>query len=178
MNRDGIPLPSALSGELSERTISIDSSLVYLIAGALTELADDWWLEQTDTLTVEDAKLALSEMLDCYLRGEDCAVKYPEFFTVNLLAAESVNGAGFATTISSTYANNYFIGFSPPALNDEFKVRFFARKGTYTLTVIGNTGANFGQCEVREAGTPISGSFDWYSAGSANNVKKNGGAVC
>jgi microcystin-dependent protein len=65
MNRDGIPLPSALSGNIIERLVRIDEALFYLIIGAMAELTDDWWLEQTGTLTPEDAKVALMEMLWC-----------------------------------------------------------------------------------------------------------------
>lgn len=65
MNRDGIPLPSALSGNIIERLVRIDEALFYLIMGAMAELTDDWWLEQTGTLTPDDAKIALMEMLWC-----------------------------------------------------------------------------------------------------------------
>jgi len=65
MNRDGIPLPSALSGNIIERLVRIDEALFYLIIGAMAELTDDWWLEQTGTLTPADAKIALMEMLWC-----------------------------------------------------------------------------------------------------------------
>ena len=65
MNRDGIPLPSALSGNIIERLVRIDEALFYLIIGAMAELTDDWWLEQTGTLTPDDAKVALMEMLWC-----------------------------------------------------------------------------------------------------------------
>jgi len=71
MNRDGIPLPSALSGVTVERLIRIDEALLFLITGALAELADDWWLEQTGALTQDDAKLALSDMLWCFMGACD-----------------------------------------------------------------------------------------------------------
>lgn len=67
MARDGVPLPSALSGNIVERLIRIDEALLYLINGALVELVDDWQLEQTGTLTVDDARSALAAMLYCYL---------------------------------------------------------------------------------------------------------------
>jgi microcystin-dependent protein len=71
MNRDGIPLPSALTGVIQERLIRIDEALLFLILGALVELTDDWWLEQTGALTVEDAKAALNDMLWCFQEGCD-----------------------------------------------------------------------------------------------------------
>lgn len=60
---DGVPLPSALSGVVETRPIRIDRALFYLIGGALEKLADYEPLDQTGTLTVEQAKLALSNML-------------------------------------------------------------------------------------------------------------------
>jgi len=65
MNRDGIPLPSALSGNIIERLVRIDEALFYLVIGAMAELTDDWWLEQTGTLTPEDTRVALMEMMWC-----------------------------------------------------------------------------------------------------------------
>lgn len=67
MVRDGVPLPSSLSGMIDERIIRVDSSLVYLVAGALTDLVDRWQFEQTGTLTVDETRAALSDMLYCYL---------------------------------------------------------------------------------------------------------------
>jgi len=72
MARDGIPLPSALSGVEVERLIRIDEALLFLITGALVELTDDWQFEQTDTLTPDEARQALSDMLWCFM--EACQV--------------------------------------------------------------------------------------------------------
>lgn len=69
MKKDGIPLPSALSGEISERLIRLDRSLVFLVTGVLAELTDEWQFEQTGTLTVEDAREALNDMLWCFMKG-------------------------------------------------------------------------------------------------------------
>lgn len=71
MNKDGIPLPSALSGEVIERLIRLDKSLIFLVTGALAEIVEDWWLEQTGTLTESDAKQALDDMLWCFMKGCD-----------------------------------------------------------------------------------------------------------
>jgi microcystin-dependent protein len=70
MNRDGIPLPLALSGVVDERIIRVDSALIYLVAGALTELTDSWQFEQTGSLTVEATRDHLSDMLYEFLWGE------------------------------------------------------------------------------------------------------------
>lgn len=72
MRKDGIPLPSALSGNIIERLIRVDEALLYLILGALAELTDDWNFEQTGTLTADDTKSALMDMLWCF-QG-DCSV--------------------------------------------------------------------------------------------------------
>lgn len=73
MNRDGIPLPSALSGNIIERLVRVDEALFYLILGAMAELTDDWFLEQTGALTVDDARVALMEMMWCLQEG--CKVR-------------------------------------------------------------------------------------------------------
>lgn len=59
----GTPLPAALDGVIAERPIRIDRALLYLIGGALEWLVDREPLEETGTLTVEAARLALSNML-------------------------------------------------------------------------------------------------------------------
>jgi len=71
MARDGIPLPSALSGVEVERLIRIDEALLFLITGALVELTDNWQFEQTGTYTPDDAREALSVMLWCFMRECD-----------------------------------------------------------------------------------------------------------
>ena len=48
------------------RTITIDSALLFLINGAMTDLLH-YRLEQTGTLTVEDARQALFDMYYAYL---------------------------------------------------------------------------------------------------------------
>jgi len=69
MNGDGIPLPSALSGVQVQRLVKIDEALLFLITGALVELADDWQFEETGSLTLEGVKEALSAMLWCFMEG-------------------------------------------------------------------------------------------------------------
>ena len=63
---DGVPLPAALSGNTVERLIRIDEALIYLVNGALEWLCDRERLEQTGALTVENARLALSDMFWTY----------------------------------------------------------------------------------------------------------------
>lgn len=70
MARDGVPLPSALSGEIVERIIRLDSALLYLVTGVLSWLVDKEKLEETGTLTEGAARDALSDMLWDYLTGE------------------------------------------------------------------------------------------------------------
>jgi len=71
MAKDGIPLPSALAGVEVERLIRIDEALLFLVTGALAELTDDWNLEQTGTLTADDARELLSDMLWCFMGACD-----------------------------------------------------------------------------------------------------------
>lgn len=74
---DGIPLPANGSGFLEERVIRIDSSLMYLITGALAGL-QNVKLEQTGAATVDWARSELSLMMDDYLGLED--VRATEYF--------------------------------------------------------------------------------------------------
>lgn len=62
-HRDGTPLPATLDGVTGERLIKIDRALFYLVGGALAEMVERESLEQTGTLTVDDARAALSQML-------------------------------------------------------------------------------------------------------------------
>lgn len=66
---DGVPLPSALAGIVETRPVKIDRALFYLVGGALAELADKETFEQTGTLTVEQAKAAISDMLWNFYHG-------------------------------------------------------------------------------------------------------------
>jgi len=59
----GIPLPANLSGNQETRLIEVDEALLYLVIGAVVELIDHTPLEQTGTLTVEDAKTELEGVL-------------------------------------------------------------------------------------------------------------------
>lgn len=67
--KPGTPLPAALSGQMIERAVRIDRALLYLVSGALEYLTDREPLEETGTLTVEDARLALADMLYCFVTG-------------------------------------------------------------------------------------------------------------
>lgn len=66
MRNDGVPLPAALSGNTIERLIRLDESLIYLVSGALSWLVDRERFEETGALTVDDTRLALSDMLTIY----------------------------------------------------------------------------------------------------------------
>lgn len=62
----GTPLPENLSGNIVERLIRIDEALIYLVSGALSYAVDREPLNQTGTLTVDDARTALADMLSIY----------------------------------------------------------------------------------------------------------------
>lgn len=71
---DGTPLPGALTGNTVQRLIEIDQALLYLVTGALEWLLDKEPLDQTGTLTVENARNALSDMFYIYLDDEPMTV--------------------------------------------------------------------------------------------------------
>jgi len=60
---DGVPLPAALSGVVQERLISIDKSLFFIVAGALEFAVDRQPYAETGTLTEEQTRVALGDML-------------------------------------------------------------------------------------------------------------------
>lgn len=57
-SNDGIRLPPVLSGTLVTRTVIIDSALLFLVTGALSDL-QNWSYQSTGTLTVDEAREAL-----------------------------------------------------------------------------------------------------------------------
>jgi len=87
-HRDGTPLPDVLSGNVIERVIRLDSSLLYLVTGALSYLCDRESLEPTGALTTDEAKAALSDMLWVYLTEE--AVPAYLIGEIKVFAGESI----------------------------------------------------------------------------------------
>lgn len=64
--RSVTPLPNALSGTKIQRLIEIDEALIPYVNGALVWLCDKEPFKETGTLTVDDAKLLFSDMLQTY----------------------------------------------------------------------------------------------------------------
>jgi len=58
-----IPLPAELSGTQAERTITIDSALLFILIGALAEASDHWQYTETGALTVEQVRAELQMVL-------------------------------------------------------------------------------------------------------------------
>lgn len=73
--RSVTPLPPALSGSIIQRLIEIDEALIPYVSGALAWLCDKEPFEETGALTVEDAKLLFSDMLQIYF--EDARMLVP-----------------------------------------------------------------------------------------------------
>lgn len=89
------PLPAALAGELQTRPITVDRSLFFLVTGALNYLCEYEPLVATGSLTVDDAKAALSVMLDEYLNGEIEAAECP---VENVMTPSYVNAQPYVGT--------------------------------------------------------------------------------
>ena len=60
------PLPATLSGNIIQRLIQIDEALIPYVSGSLVWLCDKEPFEETGTLTVDEAKLLFSDMLQIY----------------------------------------------------------------------------------------------------------------
>lgn len=92
------PLPETLNGVVVERVIKIDSSLLYLIDGALAWLVDIEPLIETGTLTVDEARILLDDMFWCYLTG-DCTNDNEDNLKIILLTD---NGYLFESNVIKT----------------------------------------------------------------------------
>ena len=75
MTKPGMPLPTSLSGEIVERTVKIDRSLIPIVSGALEWITDYQRYEQTGTYTVEQARVDLADMLYFYFSGQTSGAK-------------------------------------------------------------------------------------------------------
>lgn len=84
---DGTPLPAVLSGNIIQRLVEIDESLLYLVNGALQYLLDIEPLEQTGAFTVQDARNALSVMFYDYL---EAVVDLPTVGDIKMIASNAV----------------------------------------------------------------------------------------
>lgn len=81
------PLPASLSGEVRERLIRIDKSLLPYVAGALEWLTDKEPFDETGSLTVEAARELFSQMLwDFYNE----AISMPMVGEYKMLAYQTV----------------------------------------------------------------------------------------
>lgn len=172
MNLDGVPLPSALSGEIQERIVSIDKALLFLITGALTDLADRWQFEQTGSLTPEQAKDAISAMLWCFMSESGCAVQYPEIVYLDPIAADLYAGGAVSRAANVNMINGFIVGVTPVAQNNALSWLFFARKGTYLLTILTITSSAYGRITPRVDGVDNSDYIELYAAGTTYNALK------
>lgn len=73
--RSVTPLPATLSGTIIQRLIEIDEALIPYVSGALVWLCDKEPFEETGALTIEDAKILFSDMLQTYF--EEMYMKTP-----------------------------------------------------------------------------------------------------
>lgn len=172
MNRDGIPLPSAMSGVIDERLIRIDKALVFLVTGALTDLSDTWQFEQTGSLTPEDAKDAISAALWCFMAESECTVKYPEIVYLDPIAAQEFAGGSISRAANTNMINGFIIGVTPVAINNAMSWWFFARAGTYLLTILTITSSAYGRLTPRIDGVDDSDYIELYAASTTYNAIK------
>lgn len=173
MNPDGIPLPSALSGEIQERIVSIDKALLFLVTGALTDLADRWQFEQTGSLTPEAAKDAISAMLWCFMAGDECAVKYPENFDINIMRGRLGVGGAMSPKISNLSMTYHYQEITPYAINNRMDFDIFCKAGTYLIGVLAPTASNQAQTRLLVDGSASGGLLDWYAPATTWNIWKS-----
>lgn len=78
--RSVTPLPATLSGKIIQRLIEIDEALIPYVNGALVWLCDREPFEETGSLTVDEAKLLFSDMLQIYF------TESPAMFPIGTIA--------------------------------------------------------------------------------------------
>jgi microcystin-dependent protein len=147
---DGTPLPSALTGNVKERVIRMDDALFYLVGGALAYLADREPLESTGTLTVDDARLALSAMLEIFY---DERVQTMPIGTITMWPDDVfperwllLNGAGISKT---TYPELFDIyGYTFGGGGDTFVLPTMASKSPMGVGGYINLGETKGNAQV------------------------------
>lgn len=164
-HRDGTPLPGALSGDVIERVIRLDSALIYLVNGALSYLCDREGFEQTGTLTTDAAKAALSDMLWVYLTEEVVPTIYPVDFSISGLLLEQVAGtadhAGGAQP-GSAYGNTRVS--ANPANFDEYAFRCLLAAGTYIFWLNYYRNTDCGKLDVTVNGDALITQLDMHGS--------------
>ena len=83
-----------------------------------------------------------------------------------------VAGNALARTIQTSAAYNYVMSQNTPAINDEFTNSFVVGEGTYTLYLLGATGASDGQVDWYVDDVLVASAQDWYSASPTYNQQK------
>jgi len=83
-----------------------------------------------------------------------------------------VAGNALARTIQTSAAYNYVMAQNTPAINDEFTNSFVVGEGTYTLYLLGATGASDGRVDWYVDDVLVASAQDWYSASPAYNKLK------
>lgn len=161
---DGTPLPSTLTDNVSERVIRIDDALFYLIGGALAYLCDREPFEQTGTLTVDDAKTALSDMLEIFYDERVTTVPIGAVdMWLNATPPDKwliLNGAGISKT---TYPELFaLLGYTYGGAGDTFVLPTMASLspmgvgGVVALgATAGNTQANISQANLPDVALPV-----------------------
>jgi hypothetical protein len=122
--------------------------------------------ESLENLGASDLNVELRDNLEhLYANLPTRAVMWHEESTV-------VAGNALARTIQTSAAYNYVMSQNTPAINDEFTNSFVVGEGTYTLYLLGATGASDGQVDWYVDDVLVASAQDWYSASPAYNQTK------
>jgi len=168
-------LAQAANGDPVTTTLSSESVAVLMLAGGFLDLRDNWLDRGVDPLDeVTDADWDAIEKLVANLYDEVMVplAPYPEILEVPLLSGVNVGAGALSYALSASQFKNGGMFITPDANGNAIEWHFYARKGTYNLTVLGITANNYAKVSAWVIGGTLIPIQDWYSAVAANNVKK------
>lgn len=136
------------------------------MGGALAYLTDIEPLEQTGTLTVEEARTELTEMLWEFYTG--VIMSAPNEARMFHDEAEVTAGNAKLLTMNAAQAYGHAYVQHPSAIAQVTQNRFSLAAGNYTLTLLGTKGSVSGIHDVVIDGV-VQGSFDQYASSDQFN---------
>jgi len=167
---DGVPLPDTFSGDVQQRPIRIDRSLFYVISGALAYIVDKQLYVQTGTMTVNDARAALADMLNIYF-GEGGLILPVQ---ATIWADEFINeiGASVSPFKIDEQMYNMAVSQSAAANDDTWVQKFVLDAGDYVLSALSIKADYDGIVDFLIDGDVV-GTEDYYSPTTDFNQRQD-----
>lgn len=174
-----ITLDGILAGVGDDEIVTLSGESVAILLHSLRYLEDrENWLDYSESPLdeVTDADWDAIEKLvgnAAYEVMSPMANPYPENFEINVLRGRAGIAGTFTMSALANPITGYYVQVSPAANFNEMKFDFFARKGIYTLSILGTTWSPFGRMKPY-VDTVYGGAYiDWYSASVTYNVQRD-----